>query len=202
MNCCKACSSTCQPELLGGKKLIVDTGMTASSLLQQLQEYESSALAHQPDLDEDSGNRWDGLAFKLFQHELCVDVVLIDEIIPPPTLTPVPGSADWLLGLTNVRGSLVTIIDLRMFLYEERTPISSKSQVLITSADQHHSGLLVDEILGQRHFEIDSADTVDAEQWHNISPYLSNVYSQNDVRWGVLDLAQLLHDQRFLDGAA
>ncbi|MBU1188738.1 MAG: chemotaxis protein CheW [Gammaproteobacteria bacterium] len=180
----------------------MSTTMSAGSLLQQLRDYEASALAHQPDLDEDAGNRWDGLAFRLQQHELCVDVVLIDEIIPPPRLTPVPGSADWLLGLTNVRGSLVTIIDLRLFLFQERTPISSKSQVLITSADNHHTGLLVDEILGQRHFDIDSASAVDAELWPGISPYLGNVYAQNDVRWGVLDLPQLLHDQRFLDGAA
>lgn len=180
----------------------MDTVITPSSLLQQLQDYESSALAHQPNLDDDAEQRWDGLAFKLYQHELCIDVVLIDEIIPPPTLTPVPGSADWLLGLTNVRGSLVTIIDLRLFLYQERTPISSRSQVLITGADNHHIGLLVDEIVGQRHFDLDTAQAVDTQQWHNISPYLSNVYHQHDVDWGILNLEQLLHDQRFLDGAA
>jgi len=180
----------------------VNAIMTANTLLLQLKDYEASALAHQPDLDEEHGNRWDGLAFRLQQHELCVDVVLIDEIIPPPRLTPVPGSVDWLLGLTNVRGSLVTIIDLRQFLFQERTPISSKSQVLITSADGHHTGLLVDEILGQRHFDRDTATVADDAEWPGISPYLGNVYEQNDARWGVLSLPQLLHDQRFLDGAA
>ncbi len=180
----------------------MDSSMNASTLLQKLQEYEASAMAHRPDSDEDSSNRWDGLAFKLHQHQLCVDVVLIDEIIPPPKLTPVPGSADWLLGLTNVRGSLITIIDLRLFVHRERTPISSKSQVLITSADHHNTGLLVDEILGQRHFDLDTATAVDATQWHNISPYLSKVFQQQETNWGVLDLGKLLHDQHFLDGAA
>lgn len=178
------------------------TALNSSTLLQHLLDYEASALKHQPDSGVDAANRWDGLAFRLDQHQLCVDVVVIDEIIPPPRLTPVPGSVDWLLGLTNVRGSLITVVDLRLFLRPERTPITSKSQVLITSVENQNIGLLVDEILGQRHFATDAAEEIDVEQWQDIHQYISKSYRQNDSDWGILNLMGLLHDRRFLDGAA
>ncbi|MDA3934822.1 MAG: chemotaxis protein CheW [Gammaproteobacteria bacterium] len=182
--------------------MTLDSPITADALMQQLLDYESRALTHKPDSGEDAHNSWNGLAFKLHDYTLSVDVVLIDEIIPPPKLTPIPGSADWLLGLTNVRGNLITIIDLRMFLQHERTPITSKSQVLVTTTEKQYLGLLVDEIVGQRRFPMDTATAVEPQEWPEIDVYLSRVYNQNEIDWGVLDLGLLLHDQQFLDGAA
>jgi len=180
----------------------VDTAIDNATLLSRLLEYEALALHHQPDSGKDAANRWDGVAFSLQQHKLCVDVALIDEIIPPPDLTPVPGSAAWLMGLTNVRGSLVTMIDLRMFLDQERTPIGSKSRVLVCSSENQHIGLLVDEILGQRHFDLTTASKTDREQWQTTGRYVSMVYHLDDSDWGVFDLVLLLQDPDFLDGAA
>ncbi len=180
----------------------MDTAIDTATLLEHLLAYEALALDHEPVSGEDSASRWDGVAFSLQQRNLCVDVALIDEIIPPPDLTAVPGSAAWLLGLTNVRGSLVTIVDLRMFLGQERSPINSKSRILVSSSENQHIGLLVDEILGQRHFDLTTASEVNPEQWQTIGRYLSKVYQQDGCDWGIFDLVLLLQDPVFLDGAA
>ena len=43
------------------------------------------------------------------------------EILPMPQVTPVPGAQPWLLGVANIRGNLLPIVDLKQFLEGERT---------------------------------------------------------------------------------
>jgi twitching motility protein PilI len=169
------------------------------SLFQRLRKYEAIALAYQPGIGEDSENRWDGVAFRLDELRLCIDVARVDEIVSPPPLTSVPGSVGWLLGLTNVRGNLVTVIDLRAFYRGERAPLTSRSQVLVVQADNQHLGFLVDEILGQRHFDTTQAAPA-GEGTEGLHVHVQ--HHQDGVDWGILDLQALLQDDRFQDGAA
>src|SRR3546814_13522022 len=74
-----------------------------------------------------------------------------DTLFPYTTLL-----RSWLLGVANVRGNLVPVVDIGRFLFGERTQHSDRSRLLVVRQGGGSVALLVDEVLGQR--------TVDAEQ--------------------------------------
>ena len=80
----------------------------------------------------------------------------INELLAVPVLTPVPGTQPWLLGVANVRGNLVPVVDFARFLFGERTQQSDRTRLLVVRQGGGSVALLVDEVFGQR--------TVDEEQ--------------------------------------
>jgi twitching motility protein PilI len=77
----------------------------------------------------------------------------------------VPGVKRWLLGIANLRGKVISVTDLRDFLTGRPTMQLPGSQIVIVRAGEWDYGLLVDEIIGMRHFgpqhRLPSLDTVE-----------------------------------------
>ena len=69
----------------------------------------------------DAPGLWRGIAFRLGAKRLAASFAEVVEIISVPPLTPVPGADTWLLGVANLRSSLLPIVDLKQFLEGERT---------------------------------------------------------------------------------
>ena len=86
---------------------------------------------------------------------LACNVKQVHEFLPIPAFTPVPGTKPWILGLANVRGDLLTIVDLAWFLNGKRSTVSMRTRLLAASSARPTVGLLVDEVFGQRHFVSD-----------------------------------------------
>jgi twitching motility protein PilI len=170
----------------------------------KLLEYEKRSEAFAPGADNGSGpaREWSGVTFGLGDSRLACNIDRIHEILPLPQSTPVPGAKPWVLGLANVRGTLLTIVDLNWFLTGVRSPITPGSRLLAASLHKAPVGLLIDEIYGQRHF-LDS-DAVRAELPED-SPLKRVVRKQHVFGaevWQELDLDQLFNMAEFLNGAA
>ncbi|MDX1625173.1 MAG: chemotaxis protein CheW [Wenzhouxiangellaceae bacterium] len=188
----------------------------AQTLFGLLADFERRSIDHDvtSSSQRDSDSNWDGVVFRLGDHRLTVGITEVDEILPLPAATPVPGSADWLLGMANVRGNLVTVVDLGWFLFGSRTPITARTRVILTRLQGRYLGLIVDEVFGQRHFNVndlaplDDADEAgarddDAERAADrIHELVRRVFPQGDERWGLFQINQLMTDARFLDGSA
>ncbi|MEO7052854.1 MAG: chemotaxis protein CheW [Rhodanobacter sp.] len=123
-----------------------------------LARYERLSLAHASDTQDklESPGVWRGIGFRVGSRLLLSGIDEINELLAVPTLTPVPGTQPWLLGVANVRGNLVPVVDIGRFLFGERTLSSDRSRLLVVRQGGGNVALLVDEVLGQR--------TVDAEQ--------------------------------------
>ncbi|MEO5831155.1 MAG: chemotaxis protein CheW [Rhodanobacter sp.] len=123
-----------------------------------LAQYERLSLAHASDTQEkfEAPGLWRGIGFRVGSRLLVSGIDEISELLAVPVLTPVPGTQSWLLGVANVRGNLVPVIDFSRFLFGERTQHTSRSRLLIVRQGAGSVALLVDEVFGQR--------TVDEEQ--------------------------------------
>ena len=112
---------------------------------------------------------WAGLAFRVSDMSLVCATNRIHESLPLPRVTRVPGTKPFILGLANVRGNLVTVVDLGGYLYGSPTPVSGSSRLLLATLRGRPVGLLVDEVHGQRNFMSGDADTPEireASPWH------------------------------------
>ena len=80
------------------------------------------------------------------------------EIMPMPQVTPVPGAQPWMLGVANIRGNLLPIVDLKQFLEGERTVLHEGQRVLIVRQPGGDVAVTIDELFGQRSFNDATAD--------------------------------------------
>jgi len=86
------------------------------------------------------------LIFKIASEEYALDVLSVQEIVGVATLTPVPGSSDYVVGLINLRGSILHVIDLRKRLSIERVAHDSfdNDVIIVLSTSARRFGVLAD----------------------------------------------------------
>jgi hypothetical protein len=105
--------------------------MLALSPFEALAEYERRSLAHVAGVPEqiDAPGLWRGIGFRIGTRYLVSSINEVNEILTFPSLTLVPGTRHWLLGVANVRGNLVPLIDLKQYLEGERALLTESSRV-------------------------------------------------------------------------
>ena len=141
------------------------------------------------------------LALRLAPWNLLFSMDDVAEIVPVPRVTRVPGVKRWLLGIANLRGKVISVSDLRDFLTERPTTRVPGSQIVVVRSGTWDYGLLVDEIIGMRHFgpqhRLPSLDAVEA----NLRPYVSEAFLNDNQQWLVFNTGKLLSESRFLNAA-
>jgi twitching motility protein PilI len=170
----------------------------------KLLEYEQRSLEFQP--GKGTGTRdsvdWAGVVFSVGDARLTCSINKVHEFLPPPPVTRVPGTKPWILGLANVRGDLVTVIDLSAYLGGETTRMTMRSRLLAATLRGRPVGLLVDEVFGQQNFDPEQASRAELDEDSPLQPYISNQYQDDGEVWQELDLDALFGTPEFLNGAA
>jgi twitching motility protein PilI len=169
-----------------------------------LAEYEQRSLAHIAGLPEqlDAPGLWRGVAYRIGSHRLASGFGEVVEILSMPALTPVPGSQPWMLGVANVRGTLLPVVDLKQFLEGERTVLHEGQRVLVVRQPGGDVAVTIDEMYGQRSFVdaqgIDVAPVSEGRYAH----FIERAYRMNDQDWGVFSLERLARTPEFRQAAA
>lgn len=143
---------------------------------------------------------WRGVGFMLAGQHLAVDMSQVSEILQPPRLTKVPGVRSWVLGIANVRGRLVPIMDLAGLLGLPSKANWRSRRVLIVEHGEHLSGLLVDAVLGMQQFALDSHQTITGLD-PAIAKFCPHGYLKDDKTWPVFELQDLAQAPEFLQVA-
>ena len=170
----------------------------------KLQEYARRGETFQPgsSRSSDHSNEWSGVTFRLGDSRLACNIERIQEILTPPPATPVPGAKPWILGLANVRGSLMTLVDLGWYLTGTQSTITVHSRVLSTSLQKAPVGLLIDEVFGQRHFIEGEANEAELSGQPALQDLVQKKHQVGKEEWHEFELERLLSSQEFLNGAA
>jgi twitching motility protein PilI len=177
-------------------------GKTAS--FAKLLEYEKRSARFSPGTGNgsDRSEEWSGVTFSAGDARMACNISRISEILPCPQSTPVPGAKPWIIGLANVRGELLTIVDLAWFLTGVRTPITARCRLLTTTLNKAPLGLLIDEVFGQRHFLDSDALAAELPDDSPLGAYVSKLHHMGAESWHELNLDQLFNSPEFLNGAA
>ena len=122
----------------------------------------------------------------------------VGEMLPyQEAITRVPGAKSWVFGLANVRGSLLPIIDLQVFLGGKPVVPSKATRILVV---QLTTGLLVPSVQGMRHFS--PAERVpNARMKGALGAYVYEAFNQEGQIWPVFSLAALAADPKFRSAA-
>jgi twitching motility protein PilI len=174
-----------------------------------LDRYERRSLAHVVGLPEqlDAPGLWRGVGYRIGGKRLASGFDEVVEILPMPQVTPVPGAQPWLLGVANIRGNLLPIVDLKQFLEGERTVIHEGQRVLIVRQPGGDVAVTIDELFGQRSFNDAQQQPSDALAQSVLAQgrythFVDRVYDLGEDSWGIFSLERLARTPEFRQAAA
>lgn len=178
--------------------------MSAMTPFDLLLDYERRSLAHEAGMPEqlEAPGLWRGIGFRLGTAMLVSSIAEINEILMMPTVSPVPGTKAWLLGIANVRGNLISVVHLRGFLEGEPFKATETTRVLAIRHAGALVGLVVDEVLGQRSFVDEQKHPPGVYLDSPVGRFIEAEYQAGQTRWGVFSMGQLLRVPEFLQAAA
>ena len=84
--------------------------------------------------------------FMIAGESFGVDIGRIQEIVTVPEITRVPDTPDFLEGIINLRGKIISVMDLRKKLRLDGAARSKKNRILVTEMNGKVVGLIVDEV--------------------------------------------------------
>lgn len=169
-----------------------------------LADYEQRSLTHVAGLPEelDAPGLWRGVAYRVGAHRLASGFGEVIEILPLPALTHVPGSQPWMLGVANIRGTLLPVVDLKQFLEGERTVLHERQRVLVMRQPGGEVAVTIDELYGQRSFVDAQGIAADAISEGRYAHFIDRAYRMNDQDWGVFSFERLARTPEFRQAAA
>lgn len=142
------------------------------------------------------------LAMRLGAEYLLLPLDQVSELIKVPRMTPVPGVRSWLRGITNLRGSVISIIDLRDFISGRPMALTARTRVAVVRAGEWGYGLLVDEVIGMRHFNEQDCIPLADDIASGLRPYVAEAFQGEGRRWLLFEADRLVADPRFLNAAS
>jgi purine-binding chemotaxis protein CheW len=138
------------------------------------------------------------LVFSLLDRELAILAEHIQGVERLADVTPVPNVAHWVRGVINLRGSIASVVDLRVFLDLEELPYNPQTRLLSIKYNEMVICLVVDSVSGM--VPIPSEGIVSNLQQARIpqrlAPYASGSTQVGDRSVILLDVARLLFSEK------
>lgn len=141
--------------------------------------------------DQDAANRSSLLVFDLGKERYGIDVMTVRQVRKIEAITPVPGTPPFYAGVVNVRGQIITALDLRVFFnvsYEAGDPAD---EMIVVRQGNLELGLLAHRVHDVQLVDLTNIGGVDDIR------YARGVTSDRLV---VLDVARLLEDKALIVG--
>lgn len=167
-----------------------------------LARYERLSLTHASDTPEklEAPGLWRGIGYRVGSRLFVSGIDEISELLAVPSLTPVPGTQAWLLGVANVRGNLVPVVDLARFLFGERTLHTERSRLLVVRQGAGNVALLVDEVFGQRTVDTEARRAAEQEDDPRLARFVEE--RVGEPRLAVFSMGRLVRAPDFRQAAA
>lgn len=182
---------------------LADNVLSASKAVEVLVEIERRSRAAASSLPQMSPveDVWDGLVFSVAGVRITAAMNQISEMLPyPEHITRVPGSKSWMLGLANVRSSLLPVIDLQAFLGGKNVVPSKASRILVLRLRGLVVGLVVPSVQGMRHFSRQD-QLPNARMKGPLGAYVYEAFSIGGEVWPVFNMHALAADPGFRTAA-
>ncbi|WP_019613237.1 chemotaxis protein CheW [Psychromonas ossibalaenae] len=137
------------------------------------------------------------VTFQLENETYGINVMQVQEILRYTEIAAVPGAPDYVLGIINLRGNVVTVIDTRSRFGLMPADITDNSRIVIIEAEKQVIGILVDsvaEVVYLKKSEMEVAPHVGTEE---SSQFIQGVTNRDDGLLILVDLNKLLSDDEW-----
>lgn len=145
-------------------------------------------------------NTWAALTARVAGEMVLIPQSDIREIRDMPPCTRVPMAKRWLLGLANVRGDLLSVVDLGQFLTGLPATLTQQSRLLVLNHAELSVGFLVDRVEGMRRYQAHERRKLDASSAPPaFRPHLLAAFVRDGDERNVLGLKRLTATTEFMN---
>lgn len=137
------------------------------------------------------------ISFCLFDMEYVVSLSDISEVLEVPKCTKLPRVKPWVLGVANVRGRLLPIIDFAKFLGRQHSGASSAHRVLVFDIAGTYLGIVVDQVLGIKALPVDSYQP--ASETGPLGSFIDGRFLAQDQIYELFRPQRLTEDSEFMN---
>ncbi|MGB0894784.1 MAG: chemotaxis protein CheW [Parashewanella sp.] len=145
--------------------------------------------------NDDSVLQW--VTFRLDNETYGINVMQVQEVLRYSEIAPVPGAPHYVLGIINLRGNVVTVIDTRARFGLASSEVDDSTRIVIIEAEKQVIGILVDsvaEVVYLKRSEIDNAPNVGTEE---SAKFIQGVSNRGEELLILVDLDKLLSDEEW-----
>lgn len=140
-------------------------------------------------------DRW--VTFKLESETYGVNVMQVQEVLRVSEIASVPGAPDYVIGIINLRGNVVTVVDTRRRFGMSSKEMDDLSRIVIIETEDQVVGILVDsvsEVVEIPGSEIETAPNVGTEE---SAKYILGVTSRDSELLILVDLNKFLSEEEW-----
>ena len=139
------------------------------------------------------------VTFRLDNETYGINVMQVQEVLRYTEIAPVPGAPSYVLGIINLRGNVVTVIDTRQRFGLVTTEVTDNTRIVIIEAERQVVGILVDavaEVVYLRQSEVETAPNVGNEE---SAKFIQGVCNKNDELLILVDLEKMMSDDEWAE---
>lgn len=154
-----------------------------------LQNNRGLAMHEDDELSNEPVSEW--VTFYLEAEKYGVNVLLVREVLKQTEIAPVPGAPSYVLGIINLRGNVVTVVDTRKRLGLPVKEADETTRVVVIEMQEQVLGIMVDsvaQVANLRESEIEYAPNVGNDE---SSKYIHGVSNQDDELLILLDMERM-----------
>lgn len=137
------------------------------------------------------------VTFRLEDETYGINVMQVQEVLRHTEIAPVPGAPSYVLGIINLRGNVVTVIDTRLRFGLTATDTTDNTRIVVIEAENQVVGILVDavaEVVYLSQSEIETTPNVGNDE---SAKFIQGVCHKNDQLIILVDLEKLLTDEEW-----
>jgi twitching motility protein PilI len=134
------------------------------------------------------------LLVRVADNLLALRMENVVEILTAPAVTPIPNTPAWVIGVTNLRGDVVSVCDLRTLLGFEPTAATTRERVVVVRSlsDDTTTSFVVDRVEGIRNLLIEAAASRHIDLPEGLAPFVAGTIEYERNLFLVADLERLL----------
>lgn len=108
----------------------------------------AKSLARHSSAPQATGGLLNVLEFRLAYENYAIELPFVQEVLPLKSLTPLPGTPPFIVGIINVRGQVFSVLDLRKIFELPEKGLSDFNKVIIVKYNGAEFGIIADAVIG------------------------------------------------------
>jgi purine-binding chemotaxis protein CheW len=150
--------------------------------------------------NDDTILQW--VTFHLENEKYGIKVMQVQEVLRMTEIAPVPGAPHYVIGIINLRGSVVTVIDTRRRFGLMDVENDDETRIVIVEANNNVVGILVDSVAEVVDLKISDIETAPNVGNDESSKYIQGVSSRENELLILVDVNKLLSEEEWQDVAS
>lgn len=142
------------------------------------------------------------VTFRMDNETYGLDVMQIQEVLRSTEIAPVPGAPDYVLGIINLRGNVVTVIDTRRRFGLAAAAATDATRIVVMESANQVMGILVDSVAEVVYLKADDVETAPNVGNEESARFIEGVCNRDGELIILVEFDKMLSDQEWAEIAA